>query len=291
MRNVVVGFILASTVNFVVFNFMYSPKAYSLTKENNELLVKYRLLANKISITNEQLKEIQNRDNGIYRTMFALDTATANFSDSYIFDDYSDIYSANKFSFMLGNLWSDINNLKADLYLQSISLDSINVLAKDKSKMVDAIPTIWPLDRTKLTNSVGAYGYRIHPVYRRRIFHYGVDLTAPTGLPIYATASGTVTFSGRKSGYGNIIIIDHGFGYKTKYAHLKKSHVKNGQKVVRGEFIADLGSTGVVSGPHLHYEVLYKDKHVNPINYLARNMTSEEYEELIQSVKETIYEQ
>ncbi|MFI3267343.1 MAG: M23 family metallopeptidase [Rikenellaceae bacterium] len=157
--------------------------------------------------------------------------------------------------------------------------------------MIEAIPTIWPLDRTKLTNSIGAYGYRIHPVYKKRIFHKGVDLTAPKNLPIYVTASGKVTFSGRQSGYGNIIVVDHGFGYKTKYAHLNKIHVKKGQTVTRGEHIGDLGATGIVSGAHLHYEVLYKNNNVNPINYLARNMTSEEYQEFIESVLETIYEQ
>ncbi|MFI3267342.1 MAG: hypothetical protein R3Y51_01365 [Rikenellaceae bacterium] len=114
MRNVVVGFILASTVNFVVFNFVYSPKIYSLTKENNELLVKYKLLSNKINSTVEQLNEIKSRDNGTYKTMFAIDSVSTNLNDLYVFDNYIDDYAGNQFGYFLENLWSEVNNLKAD---------------------------------------------------------------------------------------------------------------------------------------------------------------------------------
>lgn len=290
MRTFIIGFILASTVNFVVFNFFYSPKVYSLTKENNELLIKYKLLSNKIKSSSERLNDIKNRDNGTYKTMFALDTLKMNFNDTYIFDNHQSEYADNEFNFLLQDLWTKTNELKTNLYLQSTSLDTIQLLALNKGQMIEAVPTIWPLDRTRIRGRIGAFGFRTHPILRVRMGHEGVDLAGPIGLPIYSTADGKVIASGRESGYGITVVVDHGYGYKTRYAHLNKTRVERGQIVRRGEQVGDLGNTGRSTGPHLHYEVLYRNRPVNPMNYLSRHMSREEYKEFIEKAAETIYE-
>lgn len=291
IRSLIMGLILAMSVNFVVFNFFHSPKAYSLIKENNEVRLKYKLLSNKMSLSKDRLNNIKNRQEGTYKTMFALESITPVLDNSYIFDNNIDEYNNHQYNYLLENLWNETNKFKLELYSQSIFLDSIQILTKDKEKMLEAIPIVWPLDRTKLRGKVGAFGYRFHPIQRVRKMHDGVDLSGPTGLPIYSTSNGKVVVSGRESGYGLTVVVDHGYGYKTRYAHLNKIRVKKGQVVRRGEQIGDLGNTGRSTGPHLHYEVIYRNHHVNPINYLKRHMSSGEFSEFIENVAETTYEE
>ncbi|MEE1103314.1 MAG: M23 family metallopeptidase, partial [Alistipes sp.] len=194
---------------------------------------------------------------------------------------------------MMQSTWMELDQLARSLYLQSLSLDELQSLSKDKEKFSTSVPAIWPIDRTKMRNKIGAFGYRNHPVYKRWKFHSGVDMPGRIGDPIYATGDGTVDeviITRIRYGYGTQVVIDHGFGYKTRYAHLNKVHVKEGDKISRGQLIADMGNTGVSTSPHLHYEVIYNRSHVNPINYFDRNMSAEAYKSLMSQIQDENYE-
>jgi murein DD-endopeptidase MepM/ murein hydrolase activator NlpD len=172
-------------------------------------------------------------------------------------------------------------------------MDELQILSKDKEKFSTAIPAIWPIDRSKMRNKIGAFGYRNHPVLRRWKFHSGVDMPGRIGDPVYATGDGVVEEVERsraRYGYGTQILINHGYGYKTRYAHLNKLHVAKGDTIKRGQLIADMGNTGISTSPHLHYEVIYNRSHVNPINYFDRNMSAEAYKSLMNQIQEATYE-
>jgi murein DD-endopeptidase MepM/ murein hydrolase activator NlpD len=167
--------------------------------------------------------------------------------------------------------------------VQSKSYDELVKMALSKEKMLASIPAIQPISNKDLTRTASGWGYRIHPIYKIRKFHYGIDFTAPTGTDVYATGDGTVEkIEQSQRGYGNCVIIDHGYGMKTIYAHLHGFKVRQGQKVKRGDVIAFVGNTGLSTSPHLHYEVLRNNEKINPINYFFNDLTAEEYDRMIE---------
>ncbi|MDE5707593.1 MAG: M23 family metallopeptidase, partial [Alistipes sp.] len=185
--------------------------------------------------------------------------------------------------------WKRLDAFGRQLYRTSVSFDELQILAKNKENMSTAIPAIWPIDRQALRGGIEPFGYRNHPIYHRWIFHKGIDLAADIGNNVYATGDATVQFTDQgqpRRGYGKQILLDHEFGYQTRYAHLDQIFVKAGERVVRGQLIGKVGRTGGVTGPHLHYEVIHAGNVVNPINYFNRNMTNEEYERLMEQMHE-----
>lgn len=293
IRNLLIGFILVSIVNLVFSSLFYTPKMYNLADENRALKLKYNVLLNKVRNSKSKLQQIKHRDNYVYRPLFSTDTLSIEgIYDHYADDKYANI-SEGSYSATIRQTWREMDQLARSLYLQSKSLDELQQLSLDKEKFSTAIPAIWPIDRTKMRNKIGAFGYRMHPVYHRWKFHSGVDMPGRIGDPIYATGDGVVEFIDRsraRHGYGTQVLIDHGFGYKTRYAHLNKVHVAKGDTISRGQLIADMGNTGVSTSPHLHYEVIYKRSHVNPINYFDRNMSAEAYKSLMNQIQEANYE-
>ncbi|MFO8066358.1 MAG: M23 family metallopeptidase [Bacteroidales bacterium] len=174
-----------------------------------------------------------------------------------------------------------IDKLSRQLYIQSKSYDEVFDMAKDKANMLASIPAIVPLAKGN-ERLISGFGPRIHPVYKTLRPHTGVDFAAPTGVPIYATGNGVITRAERnRHGYGIMVQINHGYGYETLYGHMSKLNVKVGQEVVRGEVIGYVGSTGVSTAPHLHYEVHRNNVKVNPVNYFFNDITSEEYQQII----------
>jgi murein DD-endopeptidase MepM/ murein hydrolase activator NlpD len=172
--------------------------------------------------------------------------------------------------------------------VQSKSFDELIKLAKNKEDMLKCIPAILPISNKDLTRTASGFGWRIHPIYKISKFHYGMDFTAPSGTDVYATGNGVVAaVISTKRGLGNHIIINHGFGYKSVYAHLDRANVKVGQKVSRGDVIGFVGSTGLSVAPHLHYEVKLNDVNVDPVNYYFNDLTSEEYERMIEIASKT----
>ena len=175
-----------------------------------------------------------------------------------------------------------LDKISKKLYVQSKSYDEVINLAKNKEKMVACVPAIMPIANKDLRRTASGWGWRIHPIYKIRKFHYGMDFTAPTGTEIYASGDGVVeVVENSLRGYGKRIVIDHGFGYKSLYAHLNDFNVKRGQKIKRGEVIGFVGSTGTSTAPHLHYEVFKNNKKVNPVHYYFNDLTPEEFDKMI----------
>jgi murein DD-endopeptidase MepM/ murein hydrolase activator NlpD len=168
----------------------------------------------------------------------------------------------------------------ARVNLQSRSFVELGTLASRKKEFLASIPAIQPVANKNLRKMASGYGYRLHPIYKTYKMHEGIDFTAPTGTPIYATGNGRVMNVAPGHGYGNAIVINHGFGYQTLYGHMYKVKARPGQLVKRGELIGYVGSTGLSSGPHLHYEVIKNGKKINPINYFFNDLTEAEYQNM-----------
>lgn len=293
IRKALIGFLLVSIINLLFSSFFYTPKLYTLANENRKLQLKFNLLQNRINAAQHRLAEIKHRDHNVYRPLFSSDTLSIDgIYSPYEQDKYAAIED-DEYAPIIISAWQDIDQLARSLYLESKSMDELQILSKDKEKFSTAIPAIWPIDRSKMRNKIGAFGYRNHPVLRRWKFHSGVDMPGRIGDPVYATGDGVVEYVERsraRYGYGTQILINHGYGYKTRYAHLNKLHVAKGDTIKRGQLIADMGNTGISTSPHLHYEVIYNRSHVNPINYFDRNMSAEAYKSLMNQIQEATYE-
>ena len=180
------------------------------------------------------------------------------------------------------NTTRKLDMLRRQLYIQSESFDEVVSLCKNHDEMLLCIPAIQPISNKDLKQTASGYGIRIDPIYKTTKFHSGMDFSANPGTDVYATGNGTVVSAGWETAYGNTIEINHGFGYRTRYAHLQSIKVKVGQKVVRGEVIGGVGSSGKSTGPHLHYEVVVKGEKVNPVNYYFMDLSAEDYDKMIQ---------
>jgi len=295
LRKILVGFILVSIANVVFSYFFYTPKIYRIHRDNRELTIKYRILRDRIRTAQRRVDEIRHRDNYVYRPLFSTDTL----SIEGVWQPYPD----SKYASMQGDdyeplmtgTWRSMDALARQLYLESVSLDELQRLSKNKEQLSAAVPAIWPIDRSALHNNhIGAFNpRRLHPVLHRIVAHNGIDLGCDRGTPVYATGDATVMKAADKGfngGYGHMVLLDHGFGYKTRYAHLSEVLVQPGERVRRGQIIARTGNTGRSTGPHLHYEVIHKGVPVNPINYFNRNMTAEEYDRLMENMRDTNFE-
>lgn len=293
IRRLLIGFIFVSIINVTFSNFFYTPKAYSIDAANVATQAKYQLLLGRIEAAENRLAGIAHRDNFVYRSLFGLDTLdTAERSEPYPQSMYSHL-DGNQYTPLVKSAWERIDVLAKELYAQSLSFDELQALAKNKEAFSTAIPAIWPIDRTLLRHGIGAFGYRLHPIYKRYIMHKGVDLACNPGSHIYATGDAVVVESDqglRYSGYGQMLRLKHNFGYETRYAHLSERLVNVGDTVRRGQIIGLSGNTGSSTGPHLHYEVILRGQVVNPLNFFDRNMTKEEYEAMMEQVHETKFE-
>ncbi|MDE5636653.1 MAG: M23 family metallopeptidase, partial [Alistipes sp.] len=237
LRKALVGFILVSIVNVAFSYFFYTPKMYAINRDNRELEIKYDILRDRISAAQRKISEIKHRDNYVYRSLFAVDTISvdgvyAPYPDSKYEELEGDLYTS-----VMVPAWRSLDDMARRLYLESVSLDELQQLSRNKEQLSTAIPAVWPIDRTRL-KSIDHFGWRTHPLYRRTIFHKGIDLGCDVGNVVFATGDAVVESIDTRSsrvGYGRQILLDHGFGYKTRYAHLNKVLVKPGDKVVRGQ--------------------------------------------------------
>ena len=287
VRKVLVGFILMSMVNACFSYFFYTPKMYAIARDNRQLLLKYDILRDRVAAAQRKIEQIKHRDNDVYRPLFSVDTvAVDGIYTPYPAAKYAS-FADDAHAAVMMPAWSDMDRLARMLYLESVSLDELQQLSQDKEQLSSTIPAVWPIDRTVM-RSIDYFGWRFHPLYHRTIFHKGIDLGCDVGNVVFATGNATVEAidnGQRYRGYGRQILLDHGFGYKTRYAHLNRILVQPGDKVVRGQVIGEVGRTGGVTGPHLHYEVIRAGQPVNPINYFDRNMTSEEYIDLMENIR------
>ena len=256
-----------------------TPKEKAMRRELQNMELQYEVLNKKMTQAQKVLAEVQNRDNNIYRVYFEAnpipeEQRKAGFGG---INRYKDLEGYDN-SELIMETAKRLDILQKQIVVQSKSLDEIANLAEEKEKLLTAIPAIQPVKNENLKRMASGYGMRMHPILKYRKMHNGMDFSAPTGSLVYATGDAVVKKAKRTTGFGNLVVLDHGFGYETYYAHLSEFKVRRGQKVKRGEIIAEVGSTGLSTAPHLHYEVHKNGKVVNPINFYHGDLTAEEYD-------------
>lgn len=262
-----------------------SPKEKQLKRDNQELLSQYEIMNHRLAQIEDVLEDIHMRDENIYRVIYEADSIPTSVRKAGFggVNRYESLESMTNSDMVIATA-KRLDIAAKQLYVQSVSFDEIIALAKRNKEMIRCIPAVMPMNNRDLNRTASGWGMRIHPIYKTKKFHYGMDFSAPTGTEIFATGDGVVTTVKTSfSGYGMHVEIDHGFGYKSLYAHLSKFHCKVGQKVKRGDVIGYVGSTGTSTAPHLHYEVKVKDKQVNPqFYYFQESLTPEEYDRMIE---------
>ncbi len=274
----------AVCVLVVYMNYYDSPKEVSLRKENEKLHFYYNILEKQMHESTNMLAMLQERDDGIYRTIYEQDPIPESIRNAGIggAERYQKLLQAklSKQDLVVSTV-KELDLIKRKMYIQTKSYDELLAIAKNQHLMLASIPAVAPISTNESYLSSG-FGLRFHPIYKVRKMHTGLDFSARIGTAIYATGGGTITkVSTSYYGYGKQVEIDHGFGFKTKYAHMSEFNVKVGQKVKRGECIGYSGNTGSSTGPHLHYEVFKNRDKVNPIHYIYRDISEEEYEMLV----------
>jgi len=278
------GLVFAAAVIVFAYNFLESPKEKMQHREIENLKLHYEILNDRLEQVLAVLNDLQDRDDNIYRVIFEAEPVPSSIR-------HGGFGGTDRYAKLLGYSHSDLvinttrklDVIASQLYVQSKSFDEVFEMAKNKEKLLAALPAIQPVSNRDLRRIGSFFGYRTDPFYKIKKFHEGVDFTAPVGTEVYATGDGVVTAVERlKVGYGNYIVIDHGFSYETVYAHLSKFNVRRGQQVKRGQVIGYVGNTGKSTAPHLHYEVRRNGMPVNPIHYFYNDITPEEYDQLIE---------
>ncbi|MFA6367196.1 MAG: peptidoglycan DD-metalloendopeptidase family protein [Bacteroidales bacterium] len=280
-----VGFGLVVAVLFIViiYYFIDSPKEKMLKRQVQTYERQYSVLNKKVDNLSKVLNVIEDRDKDVYRVVF--EAEPMQYNSKNLNNNLKESVAINagvNNDELIDNAVKKIDELSKRLYIQSKSLDEVFSIAKTKKERMVCMPAILPISK-KASNLISGYGSRFHPILQIRRMHSGIDFSAQTGTPIYATGDGVVVESeSAGSGYGLAVKINHGFGFETLYAHLSKIKVKIGQKVKRGDVIGLVGSTGLTQAPHLHYEVYKNGSTVNPVYYFFNDLTVEEYEEVIE---------
>lgn len=277
------GIVLGIIFLYLFLAFFPSPREKQLLREKEALQSQMETLNRQVDQMQIVMTDLQQRDDNLYRVLFGAEPIPLSIRQgtqrkiSY----YEELAQMNN-SQLSADLALKVDVLEKELYVQAKSYDEVLEMAKTQEIRMENIPAIQPVLNKDLKRVASGFGVRIDPVYHVRKFHQGMDFTAPTGTEIFATGNAIVKFTGWKQGYGNTVVLDHGFGYETLYAHLYKSLVRTGQKVRRSDIIALVGNTGKSTGPHLHYEVRLNGKPVDPRNYYFYDLSPEEYDQMIQ---------
>jgi len=279
------GSLFIAAIYGVIFTIFFdSPKEKALKREIEQLTLQYELMNREMDKMEKILDHLKETDDNLYRTIFEAEPVPSTLREGGIggINRYKELenYSNSK---LIIETAEKLDRIKKKIVVQSKSFDELISLAREKEAMLASIPAIMPLSNKDLTRTASGWGLRIHPIYKIVRFHYGIDFTAPVGTEVYATGDGVVeNLVSSRRGYGNHIIINHGFGYKTIYAHLDRFNVRQGQKVKRGDIIGFVGNTGLSIAPHLHYEIELNGLKVDPVNYFFHDLTPEEYERIIE---------
>lgn len=283
LRHLLVGCLLSAGVIVALYFWFGSPKEELLKMENDQMKTQYKLLSKRVDAALEVLEDLQQRDDNMYRVVLQAEPIDAGIRDNNIYNPnrYKELLQLSDAELVVSTS-QQVDRLSRQIYMQCNSMNELVKLAQGQEERIKHIPAIQPVANKDLKRTASGYGYRIDPIYKTTKFHHGMDFTANVGTPVYVTGNGKVIETGWKQGYGNTVVVDHGYDYKTRYAHLSKILVHTGQEVIRGEEIAEVGNTGKSTGPHLHYEVLYKDVSQNPINYYFFDLSPEDYDNMIQ---------
>ncbi len=267
-------------------SYFESPKELILRNEVKELEFYYDKLNKDVETLSNILNNIETRDDNIYRVVLGAEPIEKSVRDAGVggADRYADIREKDiQHNELVIGLHERVDKLRRKLYIESKSQDEVVRMAENKEKMWAAIPAIQPISNKQLIALASGFGNRVHPVYKVKKMHTGIDFAAEIGTPIYATADGKVVVVDVKfSGYGKMVEIDHGFGYRTRYAHMHDFAVSQGQNIKRGDLIGYVGNTGLSTAPHLHYEVHINGVQVNPVHYFFNDLSPDEYEKVLE---------
>jgi murein DD-endopeptidase MepM/ murein hydrolase activator NlpD len=275
--------VTAAIISFFAFRFIGSPSEKLLRIENERMRDNYKELNDELKASQQQIKELEKRDNNVYRAIFEAnpipDSIRAKELEKQIetasvegMDDHQ----------LVSSIHSSLQNLNTRIKAQQASYNEIDNLLKNKEQLLSHTPAIQPVSNKDLERIASGFGYRIDPIYKTIKLHEGLDFAATIGTPIYATADGTVITAGNKgNGFGNYVVINHGYGYETLYGHMVRVKAHEGQSVKRGEIIGYVGSTGKSSGPHCHYEVHKNGQKIDPIYFFYNDLTPEQFDRLL----------
>jgi murein DD-endopeptidase MepM/ murein hydrolase activator NlpD len=284
------GIVFATITIILSRQFLPSPSEKKQNRELEVLKLQYELLDTKMNLAEKVLYDLEDRDDNIYRAIFESEPLpkTIRYGGSGGSDKYS-VFDVFDNAELLKSSTEKLDKITKQIYIQSKSFDEVVKLSKNKEKLLASIPAIMPINHKDLIHTISSnFGWRTHPIYKTQQFHPGMDFAYPQGTPIYASGDGLIeTADDMAQGYGNHVVINHGFGYQTLYGHMSKIAVHANQKVNRGQLIGYVGSTGLSTGPHLHYEVIKNGEKVNPINYYYNDLSPQEYQILIDGSKKS----
>ena len=284
----VLGFIAAAVVTAIIivaiaFQLVDSPKEKIMRVQNEKIKEDYVLLNTKVQTIQQQIADLEKRDNHVYREIFEAnpvpDSARAKIMEKQEEVKLVESMENNDLAYSIA---ATLNNLANRIKFQQKSYDDIENMIRNKEQLLACTPAIQPVSNKDLSRIASGFGYRVDPVYKTTRFHAGLDFAAPQGTPIYATADGRIETAGNTgNGYGVHVVIDHGFGYETLYGHMVRVKVRSGQKIKRGEIIGWVGSTGKSTGPHCHYEVHKNGTHVDPVYFFYNDLTPEQFDRIV----------
>ena len=285
-----IGSVIIALIYWMIFASLFdSPKEKALKREVEQMTIQYDLIHRDMATIENVLEGLQKTDDNLYRTIFEAEPIPATFRNGGVggVNRYESLegYTNSKLVIETANR---LDKIRKKIYVQSKSFDDLISLATRKEEMLRSIPAILPISNKDLTRTASGFGLRIHPIYKIIKFHYGMDFTAPEGTDVFASGNGTVkAVVTSQRGLGKHILIDHGYGYTSTYAHLRDFNVRVGQKVQRGDIIGYVGSTGQSVANHLHYEIKLNGKNVDPVNYYFEDLTPAEYERMIEIASKT----
>lgn len=280
----IIGGICIGILFFYIFLYFFpSPREASLMQYNKNLTAQLRLMDQKVDQMQLVMSDMAQRDDNLYRAILGAEPIplTTRMGATQQISYYDSLAHMTNDQ-LVADVQRKIDILEKELYVQARSYEEVLELAKNQEVRMENIPAIQPVLNKDLKRMASGYGWRVDPVYHVRRFHEGMDFSAPIGTDIFATGNGVITFVGWKQGYGNTIEVDHSFGYKTRYAHCSKLIARVGQKVKRGDVIALVGNTGKSMGPHLHYEVHYQGRPIDPRNFYFYDLSPEDYDKMVQ---------
>jgi murein DD-endopeptidase MepM/ murein hydrolase activator NlpD len=281
-RQLIIGIGMGAILFGIATYAFDSPHERQLKKENKLLLTQYDVLNKRVGEDEKILSDLQHRDNSLYRAVFNADPIPEDvrkqgFGGTNRYETLMDMPNSD----LIISTTRNLDIMTKELYVQSNSYDELMGLVKSKDQRMKSIPAIVPISVKDFKQYSSGFGMRLHPIFGDWRMHTGLDISADAGSPIYATGNGVVESASWDSGYGNAVVIDHGFGFESRYGHCKEMLVKPGQKVVRGQEIATVGMTGDASGNHVHYEVIVKGKFDNPAKYFFLGLSPKDYSEVL----------
>jgi murein DD-endopeptidase MepM/ murein hydrolase activator NlpD len=284
----VLGFISAAIVTAIIIvsiAYRYFPSANEklLRQENDLLIQQFEVLEEKTQKLQQQMTDLETRDNEVYRTIFEANPVpdSVRLKEMEKNKEIKLVMSMNSVD-LENSITNSLNNLTLRMAYQEKSYNDITRFIKNKDELLAATPAIQPVSNSELKRIASGFGYRIDPVYKTVKYHAGLDFSAPQGTPIYATANGVIRTAGNLgNGFGNHVIINHGYGYETLYGHMFKVKVRNGVRVKRGEIIGWVGNTGKSTGPHCHYEVHKNGRPLDPVYFFYNDLTPEQFDRLL----------